>query len=234
MNLSPYRSYISEFIGTFILVFLGCGSAIFTGAYIGILGVALTFGLTLIGLVNAIGPVSGCHLNPAVTLCLSFRGILPKNDVPFYIIAQLIGAACAGYALYWIALGQPDFHLAKGFAETGFGAHSPHLFSLKSCLVAETLATTIFLFVILSSSIHRSTNVISGIYIGLTLSAVILFCAPITNASINFARSFGVALIVEKHALSQLWLFGASNMIAAVLANILFCLTQKKDESSCC
>ncbi|CAO4842847.1 MAG: Aquaporin Z 2 [Holosporales bacterium] len=234
MNLSRYRSYLSEFIGTFILVFLGCGSAIFTGTSIGILGVALTFGLTLMALINAIGPVSGCHLNPAVTLCLSFRGILPKADVPFYIAAHLIGAALAGYVLYFIALGMPDFHLAKGFAENGFGAHSPHSFSLKSCLIAETLSTTIFLYVILSSTIHRSTNVISGIYIGLTLSAVLLFCAPITNGSINFARSFGVALIVEKHALSQLWLFAASNMLSAVLANILFCLTQKKDESSYC
>lgn len=234
MNFSPYRAYICELMGTFALVFFGCGSAIFAGAQIGALGISFAFGLTLLCLIYAIGPVSGCHINPAVTLCLSLRGILPKKEAPFYIVAQLIGAALAGYALYALALGLPHFDFSKGFAQNGFGAHSPHEFSLTSCLIAETIATTFFLYAILCSTKSRTTNILAGVYIGFALIVVILLCIPITNASLNFARSFGVALIAGKQALDQLWLFAASNMIAAVLANILFCLTQKKDESSCC
>lgn len=225
MNTNPTSKYLSELLGTFLLVFCGCGSAIFAAPQIGFLGVSFAFGLTLLFLIYSIGPVSGCHVNPAVTLCLALANKFPKKDVLFYIVSQFAGAILGGLTLYLIASGKAGFDVSHGFATNGFGEHSPMGYSLLACCVTEIVCTTILLYAILCSTSSLSANGFAGLYIGISLVVIHLVCIPVTNASVNFARSLGVAVVEGGWALEQLWIFALTNVISAILANVLFKFT---------
>ena len=225
MHGTPLNRYLAELFGTFLLVLFGCGSAVLAGGDIGFLGVSLTFGITLLFLIYCIGPVSGCHVNPAVTLCLAAANKFPKKDVLSYIIAQLIGAAIGGFVLHLIASGLPGFEIAKGFALNGFAEHSPRHFSMMACLVTEIVMTATLLYAILCSTKSYYAGGFAGVSIGLTLAAIHMVSIPVTNTSVNFARSFGVAIIHGDWALQQLWLFAVAHIIAIACAVTLFKLT---------
>lgn len=201
----------AEFFGTFWLVFGGCGSAVVAAAYpqlgIGFAGVALAFGLTLLTMAFAIGHISGCHLNPAVSVGLVVGKRFSIRDLPAYVIAQLAGGIAASGVLYLIASGKEGFSLAGGFASNGYGAHSPDHYSLTACFIAEVVLTAFFLLVILGSTDERAPKGFAPIAIGLCLTLIHLISIPITNTSVNPARSTGPALFVGSWATSQLWLF---------------------------
>ncbi|MBP9752677.1 MAG: aquaporin [Proteobacteria bacterium] len=222
MNKCVPSRYLAEMFGTFLLVFLGCGSAILAGPQIGFLGVSICFGITLLFLIYSIGHVSGCHLNPAVTLCLTFAHKFEKKDVLPYIASQLLGAALAGYCLFNIASGNAGFDIAQGFALNGYGEHSPKGYDMISGIIMEVIATTVLLYVILTTTCSSSASGFAGIFIGVTLIALHLVAIPVTNASLNFARTFGVAVIHGGWALTQMWLFLGTNIIAAILAVLIF------------
>jgi aquaporin Z len=220
------KKYAAEAFGTFWLVFGGCGSAVLAAAFpqvgIGLLGVSLAFGLTVLTMAYAIGHISGCHLNPAVSVGLWAGGRFPANQLLPYIAAQVIGAIVAGGVLYLIASGKSGFDLAAGFASNGYGAHSPGGYSLTAALVAEVVLTMMFLLVILGSTDQRAPQGMAPIAIGLCLTLIHLISIPVTNTSVNPARSLGVALFVGDWALSQLWLFWVAPMIGAVLGAMVY------------
>lgn len=214
-------------VGTFILVFGGTGAAVVAAAYpvvgIGLLGVALAFGLTVLGCAYALGPVSGCHLNPAVTFGLCVGGRFAWRDLPGYVAAQLVGAALASGVLLAIVQGRPEGYDASlgGLAANGYGAHSPGHYTLAAGLLAEVVLTFIFVSVILGSTSRRAVAGFAGIPIGLTLTLVHLIGIPITNVSVNPARSTGPALWVGGWALGQLWLFWLAPLAGAFIAGML-------------
>jgi aquaporin Z len=216
----------AESIGTFWLVLGGCGSAVLSAAFpnvgIGLLGVSLAFGLTVLTMAYAIGHISGCHLNPAVTVGLATARRFAWPDVFPYIIAQLVGAIAAAAVLYTIASGKEGFSLAAGFAANGYGAHSPGGYSMFSALVTEVVLTAMFLFVILGATDRRAPAPAAGIAIGLTLTLIHLIGIPVTNLSVNPARSTGPAVFVGGWALAQLWLFWLAPLGGAVVAGILY------------
>jgi len=220
------KRYAAEAFGTFWLVFGGCGSAVLAAAFpqvgIGLLGVSLAFGLTVLTMAYAIGHISGCHLNPAVSVGLWAGGRFPANQLLPYIAAQVIGAIVAGGVLYLIASGKSGFDLAAGFASNGYGAHSPGGYSLTAALVAEVVLTMMFLLVILGSTDQRAPQGMAPIAIGLCLTLIHLISIPVTNTSVNPARSLGVALYVGDWAVSQLWLFWVAPMIGAVLGAVVY------------
>ncbi len=223
-NLS--RRLAAECIGTFWLVFGGCGSAVlaagFPGLGIAFAGVSLAFGLTVLTMAYAIGHISGCHLNPAVTVGLWSGGRFPAADIVPYIIAQVAGAIIAGAVLYVIASGSPEFSLAGGFAANGYAEHSPGHYPLASALVAEVVLTAMFLIVILGSTHGRAPKGFAPLAIGLALTLIHLISIPVTNTSVNPARSTGPALFVGGWALGQLWLFWVAPMVGAVAGGLLF------------
>jgi aquaporin Z len=216
----------AELIGTFWLVFGGCGSAVLAAGFpnlgIGFLGVALAFGLTVLTMAYAIGHISGCHLNPAVSIGLSAGGRFPASELVPYIIAQLAGAVVAGGVLYLIASGKAGFSLAGGFASNGYGDHSPGGYSMSAALVAEVVLTFMFLMIILGSTDRRAPQGFAPIAIGLGLTLIHLIGIPVTNLSVNPARSTGPALFVGGWALAQLWLFWVAPIIGAVLAGLVY------------
>ena len=216
----------AELIGTFWLVFGGCGSAVLAAGFpnlgIGFLGVALAFGLTVLTMAYAIGHISGCHLNPAVSIGLSAGGRFPASELGPYIIAQLAGAVAAAAVLYLIASGKAGFSLAGGFASNGYGAHSPGGYSMFAALVAEIVLTFMFLLIILGSTDRRAPQGFAPLAIGLGLTLIHLISIPVTNTSVNPARSTGPALFVGDWALSQLWLFWVAPIIGAVLAGLVY------------
>jgi aquaporin Z len=222
MEGDMYPALICEFLGTFWLVLGGCGAAVLAAAFpgfgIGFAGVALAFGLTVLTGAYAFGPVSGAHFNPAVTVglwaCGRFRG---RNVLP-YIVTQVVGAVVASGVLYLIASGRPGFDLAAGFAANGFGAHSPGGYSLGAALLTEAVMTFMFLIVILGVTHQRASAGFAGIAIGLALTLIHLISIPVTNTSVNPARSTGPALFVGGWALSQLWMFWIAPMVGAVAA----------------
>jgi aquaporin Z len=220
------RKYFAEAIGTFWLTFAGCGSAVIAAGFpqvgIGLLGVALTFGLSVVTMAYAIGHISGCHLNPAVTVGLAAGGRFPANQIVPYIVAQVIGAVIASAILYLIASGTADFSLAKGFAANGFGDHSPGKYSMLSGLVAEVVLTAMFLFVIMGSTHGKAPAGFAPLAIGLALVMIHLVSIPITNTSVNPARSTGPALFVGGWALAQLWMFWVAPLIGGVLGGVLY------------
>ena len=226
MPTLPHR-FAAEFVGTFVLVLGGCGSAVISAAFpavgIGLLGVSLAFGLTVLGCAYALGPISGCHLNPAVTTGLVAAGRFPSRDVPAYVAAQVAGALAASAVLLVILQGQPGGYDAAvgGLAANGFGAHSPGKYGLASALLTEVVLTFIFLTVILGSTSWRAATGFAGIPIGLTLTLVHLVGIPVTNVSVNPARSTGPAIFVGGWALEQLWLFWVAPLLGAVLAGLL-------------
>jgi aquaporin Z len=219
------KKYIAEFIGTFWLVFAGCGSAIFAAAFpdvgIGLAGVSLAFGLTVLTMAFAIGHISGCHLNPAVSIGLWIGGRFNAKDLVPYIIAQVAGGIAAGGALYLIASGKEGFSLTNGFASNGFGAQSPDNYSMVACLITEVLTTAFFLVIILGATAKRAPQGFAPIAIGLALTLIHLVTIPITNCSVNPARSTGVAVFVGDWAVSQLWLFWAAPIAGAIIGALV-------------
>lgn len=215
------KKYVAETFGTFWLVFGGCGSAVLSAAFpevgIGLLGVSLAFGLTVLTMAYAIGHISGCHLNPAVSIGLWAGGRFPANQLLPYIAAQVIGGVLAGGVLYLIASGKAGFELAGGFASNGYGAHSPGGYSLQAALITEVVLTMMFLLVILGSTDQRAPQGMAPIAIGLCLTLIHLISIPVTNTSVNPARSLGVALYVGDWALAQLWLFWVAPIVGALL-----------------
>lgn len=225
MTYSTSRRLAAEFIGTFWLVFGGCGSAVLAAAFpnvgIGMLGVALAFGLTLLTMAFAIGHISGCHLNPAVTIGMCVGRRFPAAEVPGYIIAQLLGAFFGAWCLFLIASGKPGFQHGA-FAANGYGAHSPGGYSLTAALLAELVLTFIFLTVILGSTDEDAPAGLAPIAIGLALTAIHLVSIPVTNTSVNPARSTGPAIFVGGWALQQLWLFWVAPIAGACLAGWVY------------
>ena len=217
------KKYLAELIGTFALVTIGCGSAVIAGAHIGFLGIAFAFGLTLLAAVYAIGPISGCHINPAVTIGMLVAGKINGKDSAGYIVAQCLGAILGAAVVLAIASGRPDFTLAScGLGQNGYGVHSPDHFSMMACFVAEVVLTFLFLFVIFGSTHQNAPKGFAGLSIGLTLVFVLLVGIPITSASVNPARSLGPALLVGGEALAQLWLFIVAPIIGAILAALIW------------
>lgn len=215
------KQYGAEFFGTFWLVFGGCGSAVIAAAFpnvgIGLLGVSLAFGLTVVTMAYAIGHISGCHLNPAVSIGLWAGGRFPAAQLVPYIVAQVAGGIAAGGILYLIASGAPGFDLAGGFASNGYGAHSPGGYSLHSALIAEVVLTAFFLIIILGATDKRAPAGFAPIAIGLGLTLIHLISIPVTNTSVNPARSTGVAIYVGGWAVAQLWAFWVAPIVGALL-----------------
>jgi aquaporin Z len=218
--------YGAEFIGTFWLVLGGCGSAVLAAAFpnvgIGLLGVSLAFGLTVLTMAYAIGHISGCHLNPAVSIGLYVGGRFEAKELFPYIISQVCGAIMAGGVLYMIASGKAGFELSAGFASNGYGEHSPGGYSLLAALITEVVMTFMFLIIILGATDKRAPQGFAPIAIGLGLTLIHLISIPVTNTSVNPARSTGVAIFVGDWAVNQLWLFWAAPIIGAALAGIVY------------
>jgi aquaporin Z len=226
MPLGLGKRLTAEFIGTLWLVLGGCGSAVLAAAFpalgIGFVGVAFAFGLTVLTMAYAIGHVSGCHLNPAVSLGLCAGGRFPAKDLVPYVIAQVLGGIAGAAILYVIASGHPGFDLAGGFASNGYAEHSPGGYSLMACLVTEVVMTFGFLFVILGSTHGNAPKGFAPIAIGLCLTLIHLISIPVTNTSVNPARSTGPALFVGGWALSQLWLFWVAPLLGGVLGGVVY------------
>ena len=220
------KKYVAEAIGTFWLTFAGCGSAVIAAGFpnvgIGLLGVSLAFGLTVVTMAYAIGHISGCHLNPAVTVGLAAGGRFPGGQVVPYIVAQVIGAIVAAALLYTIARGAPGFDLAGGFASNGYGDHSPGKYGLGAALVSEVVLTMMFLVVIMGATHGRAPAGFAPIAIGLALTLIHLISIPVTNTSVNPARSTGPALFVGGWALAQLWLFWVAPLIGGAIGGLLY------------
>jgi aquaporin Z len=214
------KKYVAEFFGTFWLVLGGCGSAVLAAAFpevgIGLLGVSLAFGLTVLTMAFAIGHISGCHLNPAVSIGLWAGGRFPAKDLLPYIVAQVVGAIVAAGILFVIASGQAGFDVTAGFASNGYGAHSPGGYSLLAALVTEIVMTMMFLVVILGSTDKRAAAGLAPIAIGLCLTLIHLISIPVTNTSVNPARSTGVAVFAGGWAIAQLWLFWVAPIVGGV------------------
>jgi len=223
----------AELLGTFWLVLGGCGSAVLAASYpqlgIGFLGVALAFGLTVLTMAFAIGHISGCHLNPAVTLGLMVARRFPSRDVPAYAAAQVIGAIAGAGVLFLIASGKPGFELG-GFACNGFAENSPGGYSLEACLITEVVLTFLFLVIILGATDRRAPQGFAAIPIGLGLTLIHLVGIPVTNTSVNPARSTGPALFVGGWALNQLWLFWVAPLAGAALAGLVYPMLAGSDE----
>ncbi|MEM7146940.1 MAG: aquaporin Z [Verrucomicrobiota bacterium] len=220
------KKFAAELIGTFWLVFGGCGSALLAAGFpelgIGFLGVAFAFGLTLLTMAFAIGHISGCHLNPAVSIGLWVGGRFSSKELIPYIIAQVLGGILAGAVLYVVASGKAGFTLADGFASNGYGEHSPGGYTLLSCLVVEIVLTLMFLFVIMGATDKRAPAGLAPIAIGLCLTLIHLISIPVTNTSVNPARSTGVAVFAGGWAISQLWLFWVAPIVGGVLGAIIY------------
>ncbi|ASK68376.1 aquaporin Z [Shewanella sp. BC20] len=224
MNMS--QKMAAEFLGTLWLVLGGCGSAVLAAAFpevgIGLLGVSLAFGLTVLTMAFAIGHISGCHLNPAVSFGLWAGGRFPASELLPYIIAQVAGGIVGAGVLYAIASGQEGFSLAAGFASNGFGEHSPGGYSMMSVLICEIVMTLFFLLVILGATDERAPKGFAPIAIGLCLTLIHLISIPVSNTSVNPARSTGPALFVGDWAVSQLWIFWVAPILGAILAGVIY------------
>ena len=223
----PLRKRMAaEFIGTFWLVFGGCGSAVLAAAFpnvgIGLLGVSFAFGLTVLTMAYAIGHISGCHLNPAVSVGLAVAKRFPGSELLGYVAAQTAGGILGAAVLYVIASGKPGFDLAAGFASNGYAAHSPGGYSLMACLIAEVVLTLMFLLIILGSTDRRAPQGFAPIAIGLGLTLIHLIGIPVTNLSVNPARSTGPAAFVGGWALEQLWLFWLAPIAGAAIAGVIY------------
>lgn len=224
----------AEFLGTFWLVLGGCGSAVIAAAFpnvgIGLLGVSLAFGLTVLTMAYAVGHISGGHFNPAVSVGLVVAGRFDASKLLPYVVAQVLGGLAAGASLYVIASGAPGFDVAKGFASNGYGAHSPGGYTLASALVTEVVMTAFFLIVILGATAKRAPAGMAPLAIGLALTLIHLISIPVTNTSVNPARSTGVALFVGGWAVQQLWLFWVAPVVGAILGAIAYRAIGDKDD----
>jgi aquaporin Z len=220
------KKYYAEFFGTFWLVLGGCGSAVLAAAFpnvgIGLLGVALAFGLTVLTMAYAIGHISGCHLNPAVSIGLWAGGRFPAKELIPYIVSQVLGAILAGGVLYTIAAGKPGFAVSAGFAANGYEIHSPGGYSLLAALVSEVVMTMMFLLIIMGATDKRAPQGFAPIAIGLGLTLIHLISIPVTNTSVNPARSTGVAVFVGDWAVAQLWLFWLAPIVGAFIGATIY------------
>jgi aquaporin Z len=220
---SSVKKYVAELVGTFVLVFMGCGSAVFSNLLgipltYALVGIAFAFGLAVLVMVYAIGGISGCHINPAVSISMLAAGKLSVKDTIVYIAAQCVGAIIGAAALYWIATGNPQYSIASGLGQNGYDSASPSGFSMASAFAAEVILTFIFLLVIHGSTSEKAPKGFAGISIGLSLVLIHLVGIPITGTSVNPARSLGPAIIVGGTALNQLWLFWIAPIIGGLLA----------------
>lgn len=233
MQVTLSKRAVAEFIGTFWLVFGGCGSAVLAAAFpalgIAFVGVSLAFGLTVLTMAYAIGHISGCHLNPAVSIGLVVGRRFPASELPVYIVAQLLGAVAGAGLLYVIASGKPGFELG-GFASNGFDAHSPGGYSMVSCLTAEVVLTFMFLMIILGATDKRAPQGFAPLAIGLGLTLIHLIGIPVTNLSVNPARSTGPAIFVGGWALQQLWLFWVAPILGAAIAGVAYPMVAEQPE----
>jgi aquaporin Z len=227
------RKYLAELIGTFALVLFGCGSAVIAGDRVGYLGISFAFGLAVLVMVYAIGNISGCHINPAITISMLVARKIKVKDAIIYVIAQCIGAIGAGALLYAIASGKADYSLAiNGLGQNGYGDKSPGGYSLESCFLAEVLLTALFLFVIFGATSKKAPAGFAGIPIGITLVLIHIVGIPITGTSVNPARSLGPAIFVGGEALSQLWLFLVAPVIGGIIAAIIWKVFFETKESA--
>ena len=217
------KKYLAELIGTMALVLIGCGSAIIAGNYGGIIGIAFAFGLTVLAMFYAIGNISGCHINPAITVAMLVAGKIKGKDAIFYIIFQCIGGIIGAGILWAIASGNTNFSLANiGLGQNGYGAHSPAGYSLTACFIAEVVFTAIFLFAIFGATHRDAPKGFAGVAIGFTLVLIHLVSIPITGTSVNPARSLGPAVFVGGNALAQLWLFIVAPIIGGIIAALIW------------
>ncbi len=216
------KKYFAEFIGTFWLVLGGCGTAVLAGSGVGTLGISLAFGLTVLTMAYAIGHISGCHLNPAVSVGLWLGGRFNGKNLLPYVISQVLGATLAAGVLYLIASGKAGFTLNDGFAANGYGNHSPGGYCITAALITEVVLTFGFLIVILGSTHSKAPKEFGGVAIGLSLTLIHLISIPITNTSVNPARSTGQAIFAGDWALGQLWLFWVAPIVGAALAGIAY------------
>lgn len=234
MAVTLTKRCAAEFFGTFWLVFGGCGSAVLAAAFpglgIGFAGVALAFGLTLLTMCYAIGHISGCHINPAVTCGLVAGGRFPARELIPYVVAQVLGAIAAAAVLYLIASGRAGFDVSAGFASNGYGEHSPGGYSLTAALVAEIVLTGFFLFIIMGATHNRAPSGLAGIAIGLSLTLIHLVGIPVTNTSVNPARSTGVALFQGGWAVDQLWLFWLVPIAGGVIGALIYRTLLARDD----
>ncbi len=224
--MSLAKKAVAEFIGTFWLVLGGCGAAVLAAGFpemgIGFVGVSLAFGLTVLTMAYAIGHISGCHLNPAVSVGLAVAGRFKFSELPAYVIAQVAGAVVAAAVLAWIASGAPGFELSGGLASNGYGEHSPGGYSMESGFVTEVVMTLMFLIIILGATDKRAPAGFAPLAIGLGLTLIHLISIPVTNTSVNPARSTGPALIVQGWAVAQLWMFWVAPIIGAAIAGLVY------------
>ncbi len=220
------KKYAAEAVGTFWLTFAGCGSAVIAAAFpqvgIGLVGVSLAFGLSVVTMAYAIGHISGCHLNPAVTVGLAAGGRFPAGQIVPYIVAQVVGAILGAALLYVIASGKAGFDLAGGFASNGYADHSPGKYSLVACFIMEVIMTAMFLFVIMGATHGKAPAGFAPLAIGLALVMIHLVSIPVTNTSVNPARSTGPALFVGGWAVQQLWLFWVAPLIGGVIGGVVY------------
>ena len=232
--MSLFKRSVTELLGTFWLVLGGCGSAVIAASSplgIGMLGVALAFGLTVLTMAFAIGHISGCHLNPAVSVGLFVGGRFPARELPAYIIAQLLGGILAAALLYYIASGREGFDIAAGLASNGYGEHSPGKYSMAAGFVTELVMTAMFVIIILGATDKRAPPGLAPIAIGLALTLIHLISIPVTNTSVNPARSTGPALMVGGWAIAQLWMFWVAPLIGAVVGGGIYRWLGKEETS---
>jgi len=223
MDRNDAKKYTAELIGTFALVLIGCGSAVIAGEHIGFMGIAFAFGLTVLAMVYAIGNISGCHINPAITIAMLVAGKIKWRDAIIYIVVQCIGAIIAAGILLAIAKGLPGYSLAEnGLGQNGYGSQSPAGYSLLACFLAEIILTALFLFVIFGSTSKNAPQGFAGLSIGLSLVLIHLVGIPITGTSVNPARSLGPAIFVGGEGLSQLWLFWVAPIIGGIIAAVIW------------
>ena len=230
--MSLFKRSVTELFGTFWLVLGGCGSAVLAASSplgIGVLGVALAFGLTVLTMAFAIGHISGCHLNPAVSFGLCVGGRFPARELPAYIIAQVIGAIIAAGLIYYIASGKEGFDLSTGLASNGYGEHSPGKYSMAAGFVCELVMTAMFVLIILGATDKRAPAGLAPIAIGLALTLIHLISIPVTNTSVNPARSTGPALLVGGWAIAQLWMFWVAPLLGAVVGGVTYRWLGKED-----
>jgi aquaporin Z len=226
-EINHLSKYAAEFLGTFVLVFMGCGTAVLAGNHVGFVGISFAFGLSVLGMAYAIGSISGCHVNPAVSISMLAAGKMKPKDTLVYIVMQCLGAVTGSAVLYAVATGKPGYNLVlNGLGQNGYETASPGGFSMVSGFIAETVLTFIFLLVILGSTSEKAPKGFAGVSIGLSLVLIHLVSIPITGTSVNPARSFGPALIVGGTALNQLWLFWAAPIIGALVAALVWRLLE--------
>jgi aquaporin Z len=219
MDADEKKKYLAEMFGTFALVFFGCGSAVIAGQYIGYLGIAFAFGFVLLVMVYAIGNISGCHVNPAVTFAMLMRGKIDQRTALAYILSQCVGAIIGAAILLSIAMGNPDYSVVEnGLGQNGYGAHSPAGYGMAAAFLAEVILTAVFLLIIFGATSSKAPEGFAGLIIGFGLALVHIFGIPVTGTSVNPARSLGPAIFTGSDAMFQLWLFWLAPLIGAVLA----------------